>query len=115
MSERKLTRWNAAVDELGVPAWNTEASLRSGSGIADTFSLDSHPLYVGRNGVLYSAPGRSTPGGTYAEWTASYRSAADVPGVWSARWLPYGTYYPRQEVADALANLVAIHSLRPGI
>jgi hypothetical protein len=115
MKERSLAKWNAAVDRLGVPAWNTKASLRSGSGIADTFSIDEHPLYLGRNGVLYSGPAGPTPNGTHAEWKASYRSADDVPGMWSAQWMPYGPYYPRQEVADAFASLAAIHSLSPTI
>lgn len=110
--QRRLAQWNAAVDGLGVPAWATKASLREGVGVADTFSIAQQPLCVGRNGILYSNPSRPTPNGTYAEWRASYRSADEVPGGWSAKWLPYGTYHPRQEVADALANLVTIHGLQ---
>jgi len=113
--ERNTAKWNAAVDRLGVPAWSTKSSLSAGRGVADTFSVDEDPLYVGRNGVLYCAPARPTPEGTLAEWRCSYQSADEIPGVWSARWLPYGTYYPRQEVADALANLVAVLDLRPEI
>lgn len=109
--ERNTAKWNAAVDRLGVPAWSTESGLSAGRGIADTFSIDHDPLYVGRNGVLYCAPARPTPEGTLAEWRGSYQSADEIPGVWSARWLPYGTYYPRQEIADALANLATIHGL----
>jgi hypothetical protein len=41
MRERSLAKWNAAVDRLGIPAWNTRATLPSGSGVADTFSVDS--------------------------------------------------------------------------
>jgi hypothetical protein len=115
MRERRLAKWNAAVDRLAVPAWDTKATLRSGSGIADTFSIDQHALYLGGNDRLYSGPARLTPNGTYAEWKASYGSADDVPGLWSAQWLPYGTYYPRQEIAEALAGLVAIHGLSPNI
>lgn len=114
LRERSLTRWNTAVDRLGIPAWNTKAALRSGSGVADTFSIDSHPLYLGRNGVLYCEPARPTPNGTHAEWKASYASADDVPGVWSSKWAYATPYYPRQEVAEALANLVALHDLSLG-
>jgi hypothetical protein len=111
MKARSVVKWNTAVDQLGIPAWNTKAALRSGSGVADTFSVDSHPLYLGRGGVLYCNPARPTSNGTHAEWKASYESADDVPGVWSSKWA-YGTpYYPRQEVAEALANLVALHDL----
>jgi hypothetical protein len=110
---RRTAKWEAAVDSLGIPAWDTGRSLNSGGGIADTFSIDSHPLYVGRNGVLYCGPGKPTPQGTHAEWMSSYRSAADIHGTWTAKWSPYGTYYPRQEVADALMNLATIHDLEP--
>lgn len=113
MRERKLAKWNAEVDRLAVPAWDTKATLQSGSGVSDTFSVDHHPLYLGSNDVLYCGPARPTPSGTLAEWKASYQSANDVPGVWSAKWLPYGTYFPRQEVAKALADLVATHGLSP--
>jgi hypothetical protein len=89
--------------------------VRSGSGVADTFSVDEHPLYLGSNDVLYSNPARPTPNGTYTEWKASYRSADDVPGAWSSKWA-YGTpFYPRQEVAEALASLVAVHGVSPEI
>jgi hypothetical protein len=104
--ERSLAEWNAAVDRLAVPAWDTGATLRSGSGIADTFSVDEHPLYLGSNDVLYCNPARPTPNGTYAEWEASYRSADDVPGAWSSKWAYGKPFYPRQEVAEALVNLV---------
>lgn len=116
MSGRSQAKWEDAVDRLGVPAWDTERGLKSGGGIADTFSIDSHPLHLGRNGVLYCGPAKPTPNGTHAEWRASYRSASDIHGVWTAKWMPYGTYYPRQEVAEALTkltNLVAIHALSP--
>jgi hypothetical protein len=112
---RSLASWNDAVDRLGVPAWDTEMTLSYGGGIADTFSIEHYPLFLSRDGAVYCDPARPTPGGTHAEWRASYRSAADVPGAWSAKWMPYGTYYPRQEVADALANLIAIHNLDPGL
>jgi hypothetical protein len=109
--ERIQTEWNAAVDRLAVPAWDTKATLRAGSGVADTFSLDEHPLYFGSNGVLYCNPSGPTPNGTHTRGR-TYRSAVDVPGVWSSRWAPAGaSFYPRQEVADALANLVAVHGL----
>lgn len=111
MRERSLAKWNTAIDRLGIPAWSTRAALRSSSGVADTFSVDSHPLYLGCNGVLYCNPARPTPNGTCAEWKASYGSPDDVPGVWSSKWAYDTPYYPRQEVAGALANLVAIHGL----
>jgi hypothetical protein len=110
---RRTASWETAVDRLGLPAWDTKRGLKVGGGIADTFSIDSHPLYLGRNGVLYCNPRKPTPNGTNAEWGASYRSAADIPGAWTAKWMPYGTYHPRQEVADALMNLVRIHALHP--
>ncbi len=115
MQERRLAKWNDAVDRLAVPAWDTKGTLRSPGGIADTFSIDHHALYLGDNDCLYCGPARPTPNGTYAEWQASYGSADDVPGLWSAKWMPYGTYYPRQEIADALASLVAIHNLNLNI
>lgn len=113
--DRILAEWNAVVDRLAVPAWDTGATLRSGSGVADTFSVDEHPLYLGSNDVLYCNPARPTPNGTYAEWKASYQSTDDVPGVWSSKWAYSTPFYPRQEVAEALANLVAVHSVHPDI
>jgi hypothetical protein len=109
MKGRRLARWNGAVDERAIPGWDTQATLQIGSGIADTFGIEHLPLYLGSNGVLYAAPRRPTPNGTLAEWQAGYRSADDVPGPWTAKWLPYGSYYPRQEVADAFASLAALH------
>lgn len=108
---RRTANWETAVDRLGLPAWDTKRGLRVGGGIADTFSIDSHPLYLARNGVLYCGPREPTPNGTNAEWISSYRSATDIHGAWTAKWMPYGTYYPRQEVADALMSLVTIHGL----
>jgi hypothetical protein len=110
---RRTANWEEAVDRLGLPAWDTKRGLRVGGGVADTFSIDAYPLYVGRNGVLYCGPARATPNGTFAEWRSSYRYSTDIDGAWTAKWMPYGTYYPRQEVADALVNLVAIHGLSP--
>lgn len=113
MREARLAKWNAAVDRLAVPAWDTKATLRSGSGVADTFSIDQHALYLGGNDVLYCGPAMPTPSGTYAEWKASYQSADDVPGAWSSQWAYGKPFYPRQEAAEALAGLVAIHGLTP--
>jgi hypothetical protein len=111
MSGRSREKWEAVVDRLGVPAWDTERGLRSAGGIADTFSIETQSLYLGRNGTLYSGPDKPTPNGTHAEWKSCHRSAGDIYGVWTAKWMPYGTYYPRQEVAEALKNLATIHSL----
>ena len=111
MSGRSKAKWESVVDRLAVPAWDTQRGLRSGGGVADTFSIDTSPLYLGHNGVLYSGPANPTPNGTHAGWSASYRSAGDVDEAWTAKWMPYGTYYPRQEVAEALANLMQIHAL----
>jgi len=110
---QRTARWETAVDHLALPAWDTKKGLMVGGGIADTFSIDSHPFYLGRNGVLYCGPGNPTPNGTKAEWISSYQSPTDIHGAWTAKWMPYGTYYPRQEVADALISLLTIHGLHP--
>lgn len=115
LSGRSRAKWEDAVDRLAVPSWNTGRKLKVGGGIADTYSISSYPLYVGRNGVVYCAPEQPTPNGTHAGWSSSPRSASAVPGAWTAQWSPRGTYYPRQEIAEALANLAAIHALSPSV
>ena len=71
-------------------------------------SIESYPMYLGANGVIYADPRNPTPGDTFPEWHTSCRSAEEVRGIWHPEWgISSVTINGRVEVAAGFANLVA--------